>query len=267
MPELKQCTGSDETRREVVSFVRRGSRLSPSRQKAWDDLADSYVLTVPRGHRDTLPEPGFRFDLSQIFGRTAPLIVEIGSGLGDNIALAASKNPDRDHLAFEVYRPGIAQTLSRIEREGSPRNIRMVELDAQHSVRSLLPAHSVSEFWVFFPDPWHKTRHHKRRIIQASFLNDVAELLKPGGVLRLATDWADYAAHMRSALDRHPHFEPVDPTGPAPSPIPEDAPEDFPHVGWSPRFTERTLTSFERKAITAGRLVWDLTYRCAPRTP
>ncbi|MBV7432987.1 tRNA (guanosine(46)-N7)-methyltransferase TrmB [Dermabacteraceae bacterium TAE3-ERU5] len=252
---------SSTRRRAVVSFVRRGSRLTRSRQDAWDRLSERYVLQVPSGVRETAAHPDARLNPAEIFGREAPLTVEIGSGLGENVANAAAQHPERDFLAFEVYRPGIAQTLDRLERLGLPPNVRLVELDAQHSLPVLLPAGSLSEVWIFMPDPWHKTRHHKRRIVQPEFASELSRLLIPGGTLRLSTDWAAYAEHMRSVLDNHADFQNAHPEGPRPAGTAADpVSEEMPLTGWAPRFSGRVLTSFERKGREAGRLVWDMTY-------
>lgn len=258
-------TPPERPHREIVSFVRRGSRLSPSRQDAWDRLAKHWVLDVPRGARDTLPADGVRLDPAAVFGRRAPLVVEIGSGQGENIARAAAEHPERDHLAFEVYRPGIAQTLDRLERAGSPSNARLLPLDALHSLGVLLPPRSVDEAWIFFPDPWHKARHHKRRLVGPALLDVLAPLLREGGVLRLATDWAGYARHMREVLDADLRLANLHPGGPRPVGTTSDPiPEDMPERGWAPRFDGRVLTSFERKARNAGRLVWETAWRRLP---
>lgn len=260
--------------RGVVSFVRRGSRLSRSRQDAWDRSAERWVLDVPRGERDTVPDPAFRLDLADpsVFGRRAPLVVEIGSGQGENIAHAAASHPERDHLAFEVYTPGIAQTLDRLERAGSPDNIAIAPLDALHSLTTLLAPGDgkprgdtaeapLSQVWIFFPDPWHKTKHHKRRLVNPPLLDVLAPLMAPGAVLRLATDWAQYAAHMRAVLDADDRFANLQPDGARPEGTPTDPiPADLPERGWAARFEERVLTSFERKAQRSGRNVWDLAY-------
>ena len=252
-------------RREVVSFVRRGARLTTSRRRAWDRWAEDYVLDVPRGERDTVPAEGERIDPDVVFGRRAPLVVEIGSGQGENIAAAAAAHPERDHLACEVYVPGIAETLDRIQRAGGPRNVRILPLDAQRALPALLPPASIDELWIFFPDPWHKTKHHKRRLVNPPLLDAVLPLLKPGAVLRLATDWAQYASHMRQVLDAEPRLRSLTPHGPRPAGTATDPlPEELPLTGWAPRFDGRVLTSFERKAHNAGRLVWDLAYTYAP---
>lgn len=248
-------------RRDIVSFVRRGSRLSRSRQAAWDAWSQRWVLDLPRGERDTLPAPGIRLDAQEVFGRRAPLVVEIGSGLGENIAQAAISTPERDHLAFEVYQPGLAQTLDRLARGDAGTNVRLLGLDALHSLPQLLAPESITEVWIFFPDPWHKSKHHKRRLVSAPLLDVLVPLLVPGGVLRTATDWAQYAGHMRTVLDADERLESLFPQGPRPLGSSTDpVPEDLPEQGWAPRFPGRVLTSFERKAHDAGRLVWDLAY-------
>lgn len=254
--------------RDVVSFVRRGERLTPSRQTAWDRLADPYVLDLPRGERDTLPADDAALDLEKVFGRRAELVVEVGSGLGENIVAAAAAHPERDHLGVEVYRPGLAQTLSRLDRlrPALQQNLRLLPLDAQRALPALLAPGSIQELWVFFPDPWPKSRHHKRRLINPPFLDAVLPLLAPGGTFRLATDWAQYAGHMREQLDAHEDLEPLHPDGPRPEgTTTDDVPPGLPVEGWAPRFAGRVKTSFETKGRAAGRLVWDLAYtRSAP---
>lgn len=254
-------------RREVVSFVRRGSRLSRSRQEAWDRLSDAWVLDIPEGSRDTLPAADARIVPEDVFGRRAPLVVEIGSGQGENIARAAATHPDRDFLAFEVYHPGIAQTLDHLERNGSPRNVRLVALDALHSLPTLMPHTSISEIWIYFPDPWHKSRHHKRRLVNPPLLDAIVPLLTDDAVVRLATDWAEYAFHMRTVLDADARFVSCYPEGSAPTGTTSDpVPEEMPATGWAPRFEGRALTSFERKAHDAGRLIWDMAYSLSPQS-
>ena len=250
------------TRRDVVSFVRRGERLTPSRRDSWDRLSPEYVLDPPRGERDTLPADGARLDLEEVFGRRAELVVEVGSGLGENIVAAATAHPERDHLGVEVYLPGLAQTLSRVEKAEHPRNLRLLPLDAQRALPAMLPEASISELWVYFADPWPKARHHKRRLINPPFLDAVLPLLAPGGHLRLATDWAQYAHHMRRQLDVRPELELVHPDGPRPEGASSDGvPEGMATTGWAPRYGGRVKTSFEAKGMQAGRLIWDLAYR------
>lgn len=258
--------------RAPVSFVRRGSRLQGRRQQAWDELSDVFVIDVPRVHSDTSVDPEYVFDAEAAFGRKAPLVVEIGSGLGEAITHAAEQNPDKNFLAVEVYLPGLAQTLQRIGQKNLT-NVRVVQANAPEVLTTMLPAGSVDELWVFFPDPWHKTRHHKRRMVKDSFAELAARALAPGGLWRLATDWSDYAVQMREVLDASAQFEGLHPgeRSGAGSPLTQvraqglegkEASDDVDTLGgWAPRFEGRILTSFENKAHQAGRVIFDLTYR------
>ena len=258
----------EKAHREVVSFVRRGERLSQGRQSAWDRLSPTYVIDPPRGERDTLPAEGERIDPQEVFGRSAELVVEVGSGTGGNIVAAALAHPDRDHLGVEVYLPGLAQTLSRVERSGCPENLRMLPLDAQRALPAMLSEGSISELWVYFADPWPKARPHKRRLNNPPFLDAVLPLLAEGGTFRLATDWAQYAHHMRRLLDRRPELALLHPEGTRPEGVSSDRiPEGIARTGWAPRFEGRVKTGFEAKGRAAGRLVWDLAYTRLPRSP
>ena len=262
-------------RRQPVSFVRRGTRLQGRRQQAWDEHAEAFVVDVPRQVADTSVHPDYVFDADAEFGRLAqdghrtPLVVEIGSGLGEAIVAAGEANPERDFLAVEVYRPGLANTLLRIGQRGLT-NVRVVQANAPEVLGTMLAPGSVSELWVFFPDPWHKTKHHKRRLINDSFAQLAARVLEPGGVWRLATDWSGYAQQMRDVVAASPDFRNAhdgERTG-AESPLTaawasgvdcEPMGESDDVGGWAPRFEGRVLTSFENKALKAGRVIFDLT--------
>ncbi|WP_433874819.1 tRNA (guanosine(46)-N7)-methyltransferase TrmB [Sinomonas atrocyanea] len=256
-------------RRQPVSFVRRGTRLQGRRQAAWDQHADAFVIDVPRHVADTSVHPDYVFDAAAEFGREAPLVVEIGSGLGEAVVAAAEANPDRNFLAVEVYRPGLANTLLRIAQRGLT-NVRVAQANAPEVLGSMLPAGSVAELWVFFPDPWHKAKHHKRRMVKDSFAELAARALAPGGLWRLATDWSSYAQQMRDVVAASPDFRNAhdgERSGPA-SPLTaawasgvdcEATGESDEVGGWAPRFEGRVLTSFENKALTAGRVIFDLT--------
>lgn len=222
-------------RREVVSFARRDGRASAQVTRAFEPPLDRFVVRPARDERSTSLAAGWRLDAPAEFGRVAPLVVEIGSGTGESVLAAARAHPEADHLAVEVYRPGAARTILAADRLGLT-NLRVLEGDARALLATGLPAGSVDEIRVFFPDPWPKARHHKRRLVQPDMLADAARALRPGGRLRLATDWADYAEHMREALARVEAFE----------------------GGPGPRFAERPLTRYERKAVAAGRTVVDL---------
>jgi tRNA (guanine-N7-)-methyltransferase len=258
-----------------VSFVRRGTRLQGRRQQAWDEHAESFVVDVPRHVADTSVHPDYVFDAEAEFGRSAqeghraPLVVEIGSGLGEAVVAAAEASPERNFLAVEVYRPGLANTLLRIGQRGLT-NVRVVQANAPEVLGTMLPEGSVTELWVFFPDPWHKTKHHKRRLVNDSFAQLAARVLAPGGLWRLATDWSGYAQQMRDVVAASPHFRNAhdgERAG-AESPLTaawtsgvdcEPTGETDTVGGWAPRFEGRVLTSFENKALKAGRVIFDLT--------
>lgn len=258
----------EKAHREVVSFVRRGERLTQGRQNAWDRLSPTYVLDPPRGERDTLPADGQHIDPEQVFGRRAELVVEVGSGTGENVVAAATAHPERDHLGVEVYLPGLAQTLSRIDRAGRPQNLRMLPLDAQRALPAMLPEGSIDQLWVYFADPWPKARHHKRRLINPPFLDAVLPLLAEGATFRLATDWSQYSHHMRRLLDVRSELALLHPEGTGPEGRSSDRiPTGMERTGWAPRFEGRVKTGFERKGRAAGRLIWDLAYTRVPRRP
>ncbi|MEV4954394.1 MULTISPECIES: tRNA (guanosine(46)-N7)-methyltransferase TrmB [Paenarthrobacter] len=273
-----------------VSFVRRGTRLQGRRQAAWEEHAERWAIQVPRHVANTSVHPDYTFDAEAVFGRKAPLIVEIGSGLGDAVVHAAEQNPDKDFLAVEVYTPGLANTIIKINSRGLT-NVRVVEANAPEVLESMLPEGSVSELWVFFPDPWHKARHHKRRLIQPAFASVAAKALAKGGYWRIATDWSNYAVHVREVLAGSTEFENMhegERSGEESpltqvwqsgvesvvggAPVREGrAPVSTEHTGpnegvdeeggWAPRFDGRIRTSFENKAHEAGRMIFDLTYR------
>ena len=223
-------------RTEPVSFTRRGGRLNPRQQKAWDLLADRVVLDVPQDGPSTSVHPAHRFDAAAEFGRAGRLVVEIGSGRGEVIVHAAGESPETDFLGLEVYVPGVAQTLIGV-RHGELTNVRLAVVNAAEALTTMIPEASVDELWVNFPDPWHKKKHHKRRLVTPEFAALAARVLKPGGVWRLATDWAEYAAQMADVVAGSPDFE----------------------GGPSDRWDGRVLTRFEAKGIAAGREIHDLT--------
>jgi tRNA (guanine-N7-)-methyltransferase len=227
-----------------VSFVRRSGRMSDGQERAWQELAPQYLVDVPRDIASTSVARDARFDPATVYGRTAPLIVEIGSGQGHAIVHAASTRPDVDFLAVEVFRAGLARTMKDAAAAGAA-NLRLVEANAPEVLQHLLPAGSASEVWVFFPDPWHKKRHTKRRLITAEFAGIAAAALRPGGMLRLATDWEDYAVQMVTVMDAAPGFA-----------------RAF-EGEWAERFDGRVMTAFERKGIERGRDIRDLAYRRA----
>lgn len=220
------------------SFTRRGDRMPPRHQDAYDALAPRYVIDVPRDGGETTVDPAHILRVAEVFGRTAPLVVEVGPGSGDALRAGAAARPDWDFLALEVWRPGIGQALMHL-REQQPPNIAFVEADAAVALQTMLPEASVAEVWTFFPDPWPKRKHLRRRIVQPEFAGTVSRLLAPGGLWRLATDIEAYAAHMRAVLDADDRFELVS----------------------TERAPLRPVTRFERKGAAVGRTITDLAYQ------
>lgn len=231
----RDVTEGGRRRREVLSYARRGNRMTPAQETAWQAHHQAWVIPD-----EALDEPGFSFD--DWFGRGPGerdgLIVEIGSGVGEATAPLAAARPSYDVLAFEVWRPGVAATLGRLAEAGAE-NVRLCGVDAAWSITHLLAAGSIDELWTFFPDPWRKNKHHKRRLVNPGFAEVAAERLGPGARWRLATDWANYADHMVSVLDDVPALS----------------------GGVVPRWDARPVTKFERKGMAAGRDIVDLTYR------
>jgi tRNA (guanine-N7-)-methyltransferase len=227
----QKLTEDGRRMREVLSYSRRGSRFTPRQQEAWDAHAEAWV--VPD---EAIDRPGF--DLAEVFGRSAPLVVEIGCGVGEATGVLAAARPGCNVLALEVWLPGVAASLAEVAAAGA-QNVRFCSVDAVWSLQHLVPAGGLEELWTFFPDPWPKARHHKRRLVQPDFAALVASRLRPGGVWRLATDWAPYAEHMQAVLDAEPALE----------------------GGVVERWAERPVTKFERKGLEVGREITDLLYR------
>ncbi len=223
--------------RTVVSYVRRSPRMSPGQRRALATLAQRYLLTVPRGRLDTSIAPGASIDWQ-------PDIVEIGSGAGEALVALARRQPTARLLAFEVYERAIAACCTRLAATGVD-NVRIVGADAVQGLEVLLAPGSVHLMISYFPDPWPKKRHHKRRLIQPGFAALVASRLAPGGRWLLATDWPDYAEQMRAVLDACPGL----------------VNEHAGGTGWAPRPGWRPVTRFERRGLAAGRPVRDLAYR------
>lgn len=217
--------------REVLTYSRRGSRMGTRQEQAW--AAHRHEWWIPDNAVD---DP--RFELSGWFGRQAPLIVEIGSGVGEATVALAATRPDHDVLGIEVWHPGVADTFHRMERAGVS-NVRMISVDAVWSMEHLVRPASVRELWTFFPDPWRKQRHQRRRLVREDFAALAATRLAPGGWWRLATDWPAYAVQMAAVLDAEPLLS----------------------GGVVERWADRPMTRFERRGLDAGRPVTDLAYQ------
>ncbi len=223
--------------REVLTYSRRGGRFTPSQQESWDAHHRDWVIPD-----EAVDDPAFRW--ADVFGREAPLIVEIGSGVGEATAALAAARPSYDVVALEVWRPGVAHTLGLLAEAGAD-NVRLLSVDAVWCLEHLFAPGEVEELWTFFPDPWPKTRHHKRRLVNAEFAALAASRLRAGGVWRLATDWADYAD-----ADARPC----------------STPSRRLDGGVVPRWEDRPVTKFERKGVAADRAITDLAYRRRDRT-
>lgn len=219
-----------EHHRRILTYARRGSRLTPRRERAWAAYADDWVISAERLRADG-------WDQERWFGRRGRLIVEIGAGVGEATSALAAARPDADVLAVEVWLPGIASGLQAVAEAGLG-NVRFVAVDAVWAMAELFTTASIAELWTFFPDPWHKSRHHKRRLIQPDFARVAADRLELGARWRLATDWSDYAEQMVAVLDAEPGLR----------------------GGAVGRWAERPVTKFERKGIAAGRPITDLCY-------
>lgn len=228
--------------RTIVSYVRRGERMTTGQQRAWD-------TRWPRLGREIRDLPPGPLDLAGWFGREAPVVLEIGSGMGETTAQLASAEPEVNYLAVEVYKPGLAQLLLRAEKLGV-RNLRLLRGDAVDLLRQHVEPESLATVRIFFPDPWPKKRHHKRRLVQRPLVELVASRLAPGGLLHLATDWEDYAEQMMAACSAEPLLRNVHPDRPG---------------GWAPRPGWRPVTKFESRAQQEGRRVRDLQFRREPR--
>lgn len=226
--------------RDVVSYVRRSGRMNQAQQRAWDAHHADWVIEVPAGERQTSIAPEARVDWDQVFGRSAPLRVEIGSGAGHALTALAEAMPEANLVAFEVFAPAVAATLGRLARHRVS-NVRIVIADGAQALASLFEPASVDELWTFFPDPWHKARHNKRRLVNPDFAELVATRLRPGGCWRLATDWEDYAEVMLEVLSNEPTLRNSSPD-------------------WAPRFDLRPVTKYERRGLEAGRTIRDLCF-------
>ena len=218
--------------------------MNPSQERAWATHAERLVIDVPRGERSTSISPDAGVDWAAEFGRDAPVMVEIGAGRGEALAALAQAHPDANVVAFEVFQPAAASALSLLAREGV-HNARIVLADGSQGLRRLFEPGGLAQLWTFFPDPWHKARHHKRRLVDPDFAALAASRLAPGAHWRLATDWEDYAWAMREVLDVAPGLSPA---------------PDADAEGWAPRYPARPVTKYEARGMQAGRRIHDLDY-------
>lgn len=231
---LKSALPSDVAHpRTVRSFVRRAGRVTSGQAKAYAEWGDQYLLPFAQ-------QP---LDVAQAFGREAPLVLEIGFGMGEATAHIAALMPQINFLGCEVHDPGVGALLKRIGEQGLS-NIRICAHDAVEVLQHMLPPASLHGVHIFFPDPWHKKRHHKRRLIQAPLVHELALRLQPGGYIHCATDWQPYAEQMLEVLSREPLLVNTATTS--------DGYAERPHY--------RPLTKFEQRGLRLGHGVWDVVF-------
>ena len=223
-------TSIDHPVRPIRSFVVRAGRMGPGQQRALADL----------GPRFLLPYTPDRCDMDAVFARHAPRILEIGFGMGDATASIAQAQPDADFIGIEVHTPGVGALLKRIG-ELDLRNLRLIQHDAVEVLEHMIAPDSLAGVHIFFPDPWHKKRHHKRRLIQPAFVHRLASRIAPGGYLHCATDWQPYAEQMLEVLSAEPSLRNT-------------------ADGYAPRPDYRPLTKFESRGLRLGHGVWDLVF-------
>lgn len=217
--------------RAIRSFVLRAGRMGSGQQRALEELGPRFIV----------PYAAAPLDMEALFGRAAPRILEIGFGMGETTASIAANHPENDYLGVEVHTPGVGALLKRVGA-AALNNVRIVHHDAVEVLEHMIPAASLDGAHVFFPDPWHKKRHHKRRLVQPAFISLLAGKIKPGGYLHLATDWHDYAEQMLSVLGGEPTLV--------------NTAEEY-----APRPDYRPLTKFEQRGLRLGHGVWDLVFR------
>jgi tRNA (guanine-N7-)-methyltransferase len=225
-------TDPDPRRRAIRSFVVRAGRMTVAQERAWAELWPRYGV-------ETAEAP---LDLVSLFGRDAPRTLEIGFGNGESLVALAAAHPGRDYLGLEVHRPGVGHLMLRAEELGLT-NVRAICRDAVEVLQHCIPAATLDEVLLYFPDPWPKKRHHKRRIVQPDFVALVASRLRAGGMFRMATDWQPYAEHMLEVTSGCALLRSASADG-----------------SFVPRPDSRPVTRFERRGQRLGHGVWDLAF-------
>ncbi|WP_296057522.1 tRNA (guanosine(46)-N7)-methyltransferase TrmB [uncultured Amphritea sp.] len=218
--------------RTVKSFVLRAGRMTEGQQKAMETVWPHMGLELSQG----------MLDLTEVFGREAPVVLEIGFGMGDSLIEMAKHQPEKNYIGIEVHRPGVGRLLSNAEKEGLS-NIRVFCDDAIEVLAQCIPDGSLSTVQLFFPDPWHKKKHNKRRIVQLAFAETIRKKLKVGGQFHMATDWENYAEHMMEVMSAAPGYRNV--AG---------------DQAYSPQPEWRPVTKFQKRGERLGHGVWDLMF-------
>ena len=219
--------------RRIRSFVLREGRLTKGQQHALENYWADYGLAYQAD----------AFDLTKVFNRDNPRVLEIGFGMGQSLVQMASETPDKDFIGIEVHRPGVGACIALAQSKRLT-NIKIFQHDAVEILEHSIADNSLDTVQLFFPDPWHKKRHHKRRIVQPEFANLVRKKLKPGGVFHMATDWQNYAEHMLEVMQQMPGYSNLSETN-----------------DYVERPAHRPLTKFEQRGHRLGHGVWDLMYK------
>ncbi len=220
-------------KKSIRSYVIRAGRMTEGQRRAFDNYWGTYGLSLFGGPLNP----------REVFGREAPLVLEIGFGMGDSLLAMAEAEPDKDFIGIEVHPPGVGRLINNAGKMGLE-NLRVYMADALDVLNDCIADGSLDRFQLYFPDPWHKKKHHKRRIVQPEFVRLICSKLKAGGLLHMATDWENYAEQMLEVLEAEPQLE--NPTG---------------KNNYSPRPEFRPETKFERRGQRLGHGVWDLLYR------
>jgi tRNA (guanine-N7-)-methyltransferase len=220
-----------DSHRPIRSFVLRQGRMSRAQKLAHDELLPVYGIPFSRG----------LLDFEQVFRRNAPTILEIGFGMGETTARIAAQHPESNFVGIEVHSPGVGSLLKQIAEQDLT-NVRIIQHDAVEVVRDMIAPESLRGIHVFFPDPWPKKRHHKRRLLQPDFVSALSQRLERGGYLHVATDWQEYAEHILEVLTAEPALE-----------------NSAPH--FAPRPAHRPQTKFETRGLRLGHGVWDVIFR------
>lgn len=222
-----------EHRRTIKSYVVRSGRMTPGQEKAFQKLWSLYGVEA----NDQ------QLDFQRLYGRQAPVILEIGFGMGDSLIEMAAQYPQNNYLGIEVHKPGVGRLLGKVSEQALT-NLRVMQFDAIEVLKNQIPDASLSAVYLYFPDPWHKKRHHKRRIVQPAFVQMICTKLKTGGLFHLATDWENYAEHMMEVMTTAEGFE-----------------NTAGKNKYTPKPDYRPVTKFEQRGHKLGHGVWDLIFK------
>ncbi len=218
--------------RKIQSFVRRSGRLTEGQKSGLNELWSEFGVDLPKG----------KINLESIFTKPQPIVLEIGFGNGDSLLEMAINTPNKNFLGIEVYEAGVGRLINEANKHQLT-NLKIIKNDAVEVLKHHIEDNSFETFQLFFPDPWHKKKHHKRRIVQTDFLDLISNKLQNGGTIHMATDWENYAQHMMETLEKHPHFK-----------------NTLSAHNYSVRPEHRPMTKFERRGERLGHGVWDLIF-------